>query len=261
MMQPVTQNDPFSLRGQNALVVGGTRGIGRAISLELARAGARVIANYVREKVAADALSAEAQAEGLAIEVARGDVAADKGREDLLAFVGERFPELGTLVFAAATGVHKSFDGLSGRHFDFTFGLNVKAYLALVQGLAPRIATGGSIIAISSEGALHAMHHYTLVGASKAALESMSRHLAVELGPRGVRVNVISPGTVLTDAWKAMPDAETRLREAAARAPLGRLVTPEEVARCARFLASPAAAGISGHVLVVDGGARIRGAG
>jgi enoyl-[acyl-carrier protein] reductase III len=254
-------NDPFSLQGQNALVIGGTRGIGRAISLEFARAGAKVIANYVREKAGADELLKEAEANGLAIEVVRGDMSADKGREDVLTFVNERFPEVSTLVFAAATGVHKPFDGLSGRHFDFTFALNVKAYLALVQALAPRFTAGSSVIAISSEGAVHAMHHYTLVGASKAALEAMSRHLAAELGPRGVRVNVLSPGTVHTDAWKTLPDAETRLREAAARSMSGRLVSVDEVARSARFLASKAASGITGHVLVVDGGARVRGGG
>jgi len=254
-------NDPFSLHGTHALVVGGTRGIGRAISLELARAGAHVIANYVREKTGADELEKLAAQEQLAVETLRADVSSDKGREELAAFLAERAPQLSTLVFAAATGVHKPFDGLSGRHFDFTFSLNVKAYLALVQALAPRMPEGGSIIAISSEGALHAMHHYTLVGASKAALEALSRHLAIELGPRGLRVNVISPGTVLTDAWKALPDAQARLGEAAARAANGRLVTAEEVARCARFLASPASSGISGHVLAVDGGARIRGAG
>jgi enoyl-[acyl-carrier protein] reductase III len=251
--------DFFSLQGQTALVVGGTRGIGRAISLELARGGARVIANYVREQSAADELGKIASAEGLEIDTARGDVSSDKGREELLARVGERFPQLSTLVFAAATGVHKPFDALSGRHFDFTFNLNVKAYLSLVQALAPRFAQGASIIAISSEGAIHAMHHYTLVGASKAALESLSRHLAMELGPRAIRVNVISPGTVFTDAWKVLPDAEARLREASARSAFGRLVTVEEVAHCARFLASPASAGITGHVLAVDGGSRIRG--
>lgn len=254
-------SDLFSLSGQNALVVGGTRGIGRAISLELARAGAHVIANYVREQNGADELGKLAAAENLQIETVRGDVSMDKGREEVLARVNERFPQVSTLVFAAATGVHKAFDGLSPRHFDFTFGLNVKAYLSLVQALAPRLAQGASIIAISSEGAVHAMHHYTLVGASKAALEAMSRHLAIELGPRAVRVNVISPGTVLTDAWKALPDAETRLNEARARSAFGRLVTVEEVAQTARFLASAASSGITGHVLAVDGGSRIRGGG
>ena len=251
----------FALTGQRVLVVGGTRGIGRAIALEFARAGAEVIVNFVRERGPAEQLCELARQEGSRIEAIRADVSSDTARAELLSAVFARFADLSTLVFAAATGVHKPFGALTGRHFDFTYALNVKAFLGLVQGVAPRMPPGGSIIALSSEGAEHAMHHYGLVGSSKAALESLCRHLAVELGPQGLRVNVLSPGTVLTEAWKSMPDAESRLAAAAARAATGRLVTPEEVAASARFLASRAASGVSGHVLVVDGGARIRGAG
>jgi enoyl-[acyl-carrier protein] reductase I len=89
----------------------------------------------------------------------------------------------------------------------------------------------------------------------------MARHLAAELGGRGIRVNVLSPGTVRTEAWNAMPDAESRLAMAAERAPLGRLVSLEEVATAAHFLACGASAGLVGHTLVVDGGARMVGAG
>lgn len=253
--------DLFSLRGKRVLVVGGTRGIGRAIALDFARAGADVLASYVRENAPAEALAAEAIAAGLNLAVLRADVTSDKGREELLTAVSGRFPVVDVLVFAAATGVHRPFEQLSGRHFDFTFALNVRAFLVLVQAIAPRMAAGGSIVALSSEGAVHAMPQYTLVGASKGALESMSRHLAAELAPRGIRLNVLSPGTVRTDAWNSMPDADRRLAMAAARAPLGRLVTLQEVAAAARFLASDASQGLVGHTLVIDGGARIAGSG
>jgi NAD(P)-dependent dehydrogenase (short-subunit alcohol dehydrogenase family) len=259
MVDAVT--DLFSLSGKRALVVGGTRGIGRAIALEFARAGADVVASFVRERAPAEALAAEAAAAGLRLSVVKADASSDKGREELLQDLGVRFPTLDVLVFAAATGVHRPFEQLSARHFDFTFALNVRSFLALVQALTPRLTAGGSIVALSSEGAVHAMPHYTLVGASKGALEAMVRHLAAELAPRGIRVNVLSPGTVQTDAWNAMPNAEQRLAAAAARAPLGRLVTLEEVASAARFLASDAARGLIGHTLVVDGGARITGSG
>lgn len=259
----MTENTPdlFSLRGKRVLVIGGTRGIGRAIALDFARAGADVLASYVREHGPAEALAAEAAGAGLALGVLKADVTSDKGREELLQAAAARFPALDVLVFAAATGVHRPFEQLSGRHFDFTFALNVRAFLLLVQALAPRMVAGGSIVALSSEGAVHAMHHYTLVGASKGALEAMSRHLAAELAPRGIRLNLLSPGTVRTEAWNAMPDADNRLAAAAARAPLGRLVTLEEVAAAARFLASDASRGLIGHTLVVDGGARIAGSG
>jgi enoyl-[acyl-carrier protein] reductase III len=137
--------------------------------------------------------------------------------------------------------------------------LNVRAFFELVQRLSPRMPSGSSIVAISSEGAVRAVAQYTLVGASKGALEALARHLAAELAPKGIRVNVLSPGTVLTDAWKVLPDAEARLAEAGRRSFLGRLTTAEEVAWAAQFLCSDAASGVVGHTLVVDGGARTRG--
>jgi enoyl-[acyl-carrier protein] reductase III len=252
---------PFGVAGKSVLVVGGTRGIGRAIALQLARGGARVIVNYVRERGPADALVAEGASAGLSIEAVRADVTSDKGREELGAFVGERFAQLSTLVFAAATGVHKPLAQLSARHFDFTFGLNVKAFLALVQLFLPRLQAGSTIIALSSEGADRAVPQYTLVGSSKGALEAMARHMAAELAPGGIRVNVLSPGTVQTDAWNALPDAERRLRDAVAKSPSGRLTQLDEVALAAQFLASDASAGILGQTLIVDGGARIVGSG
>jgi enoyl-[acyl-carrier protein] reductase III len=256
-----TMVDPFQVRGQRILVVGGSRGIGRAIAWRLASAGANVLVNYVRERGPAEALAAEAAAAGLAVDVVRADVTSDKGREELFAAVDARFPAIDALVFAAATGVHRPFEQLTARHFDFTFALNVRAFLSLVQSAAPRMPQGGAIVAISSEGAVHAMHNYTLVGASKGALESMARHVSAELAGRGIRVNVLSPGTVRTEAWNAMPDADQRLSAAAARSPLGRLVTLEEVAAAAQFLVSPASSGLVGHTLVIDGGSRIVGSG
>jgi enoyl-[acyl-carrier protein] reductase III len=260
-MQSTPGTEPFSLAGKTALVVGGTRGIGRAIALRFAAAGANVIVNYVRDEAAAQQFAAAAADAGVQIAAVRADASSDKGREAIAQAVTERFSSLSVLVYAAATGIHRPFEALSGRHFDFTFALNVKAFLAFVQTFAPKMPAGSSVIALSSEGAAHAMHHYSLIGASKAALESLVRHLATELGPRGVRVNALSPGTVLTDAWKVLPDSESRLAAAAARTPRGSLTTLDEVAAAAQFLASDAALGINGHTLVVDGGARITGAG
>ena len=251
----------FSMRGKRVLVVGGTRGIGRAIAWRLAASGADVLVTYVRDDEAAARLVADAAAYGLSIEAVRADASSDKGKEQLVEAVARKFPDLSVLVFAAATGVHKPFEQLSGRFFDFTFALNVKAFLGLVQAMVPKMTFGSSIIALSSEGAVHAMPHYGLVGASKAALESLCRHLAAELGPRGIRVNVLSPGTVATDAWKVLPNAEQRLAEAAVRTPRGRLTSLEEVGAAAQFLASDASSGLSGLTLVVDGGARVVGSG
>ena len=166
---------------------------------------------------------------------------------------------LSAFVHCAATGVHRPFPELTTRHLEWTFAVNVRAFFELVQLILPRMREGSSILAVSSEGAVRAVPTYTLVGASKGALEALTRHLAVELAPRGIRVNILSPGSVLTEAWDAFPGKEGRLKEAIQRSPLGRLTTPDEVASVAQFLCSDAATGIVGHTLVVDGGKSIVG--
>jgi enoyl-[acyl-carrier protein] reductase III len=253
------QLDPFSVRGRSALVVGGTRGIGRAIAWRLASSGAHVWANYVRDQGAADQLAQEGAQAGLSLEVVRADVTNAKGLDSLVATISSRSTPLTILVFAAATGVHKTLDQLTTRHFDWVFSLNVRAFLELIQRFTTLMPNGSSIVAVSSEGASRAVPSYTLTGASKGALESLARHAAAELAAKGIRVNVLSPGSVLTDAWKVLPDSEARLAEAARRSLLGRLNTLDEIACAAQFLCSDAASGLVGQTLIVDGGARIRG--
>lgn len=250
--------EAFSIRGKTALITGGTRGIGRAISLHFARAGARVLANHVRDVTAAESLQREAAAEGLDLRVVRADLASEKGVQRLMEEVAGHFSPLSIFVHCAATGVHRPLQDLTLRHLDWTFALNVRAFFELVQQLLPRFAPDASIVAVSSEGAMRAVPQYTLVGSSKGALESMARHMAVELAPRGIRVNILAPGSIATAAWNVLPDAAARLAAAQERTPLGRLVQAAEVAQAAQFLCSAAGGGLVGHTLVVDGGYRIR---
>ena len=249
----------FSLVGRTALVTGGTRGIGKAISLHFARAGAQVLANYVRNDEAAEKMKEEAASQKLDLQVCRADLTSRKGL-DLLVERAERLGDsLSALIYCAATGVHRPAEQLEKRHLDWTFALNTHGFLLLTQRLLPRMGEGSSIVAVSSEGAVRTVPHYAAVGASKGALESMARHLAVELAPRDIRVNILSPGTVLTESWDAFPHKEERLEEARQRSPLKRLTSPEEVASAAHFLCCDASRGIVGHTLVVDGGKRIVG--
>lgn len=245
------------LQGKNILVTGGTRGIGRAMSLQFARAGATVIANYVRGQQAAESLFAQAKEEQLQLTLCRADLTIDKGLDTIEQNIAGLADGLHALVHCAATGVHKPFDELTVRHLDWTISLNVRAFFALVKRLLSRFANEASIVAVSSQGALRVVPAYSLVGASKGALESLARHLAVELAPRGIRVNIVSPGAVATEAWAAMPDAQARLSEMAKRTPIGRLVTSEEVAEAVQFLCSDAARAVIGQTLIVDGGASL----
>jgi enoyl-[acyl-carrier protein] reductase III len=252
-----SSNDQFSLSGKTFLITGGTRGIGQAISIRFARAGATVIANYIRNEKSAEQLNTIASQEGLAIILCRADLTSKEGLEKLDRTLEERAPRLSGLVHCAATGVHRPIEELTDRHLDWTFNLNVGAFFRLIKLCLPRFSKGSNIVAVSSWGALRAMPSYSLVGSSKAALEALARHLAVELAPCGIRVNILTAGAVLTDAWKAMPNSEARLAETIARTPAGRLVTAEEVAYSAQFLCSDASSGIIGHTLVIDGGTGI----
>jgi enoyl-[acyl-carrier protein] reductase III len=247
----------FSLRNKTILITGGTRGIGLAISLRFARSGATVIANYLRDEKSADGLKAIATEERLAITLCRADLTNERGLEELGRSLQDGSPHLSGLIHCAATGIHRPIEELTERHFDWTFNLNVRAFFKLVKLLMARFSKGSSIVAVSSWGALRALPSYSLVGSSKGGLEALARHLAVELAPRGIRVNILTAGAVLTDAWKAMPNSDARIAETIRRTPAGRLVTAEEVAYGAQFLCSDAAAGMIGHTLVIDGGAGI----
>lgn len=243
------------LAGRPVLVTGGTRGIGRAVSLALARTGACVVANYARNERAAQALAEAADREGLALTLLRADLASAKGMEAVRETVAGLAPGAVSLVHCAATGVHRPLEQLTPRHWDFTHALNVRAFFELVQVLRFALAPGSAIVAVSSAGATRVVPAYAAIGSSKAALESLARHMAVELAPSGVRVNVVSPGSVETEAWDAFPDKDRRLAEAKARTPGGCLVTAEQVAHVVAFLLSPLAEGLVGQTLVIDGGA------
>lgn len=249
--------DLFDLSGGRILVTGGTRGIGRAISLHFARHGALVIANYAHDEEAAAALADDARAAGGRVELCRADLTSATGIRRVVEAIGDG--PLSALVHCAATGVHRPLARLTLRHWDFTMALNLRAFFELVRTLLPSLAPGASVVAVSSEGAVHAFPNYTLVGTTKGGLEALCRHLALELAPRGIRVNALSPGSVPTESWQALPESATRRQEALARSPRGQLTTPEEVAWAAHFLCCRASQGVNGHTLVVDGGQRIRG--
>jgi enoyl-[acyl-carrier protein] reductase III len=249
-------NSPFELRG-TFVVTGGTRGIGRAISERFARSGAQIIASYVRNEKAAQELQSSAAQEQLPITLCRADLTTTDGLTRIETHLRQSGTALGGIVHCAATGTHRAIESLTGRHLDWTFALNVRALHELVTRLLGQFDRQSCILAVSSLGATRALPQYTAIGASKGALESLIRHLAVELAPRGIRANALTPGAVATEAWRAIPDGEARLAAAAQRSPNGRLVTVEELALCAQFLCSPAAAGVNGQSLVVDGGTTI----
>jgi len=249
----------FNLRGRVALITGGSRGIGRAIALRLAENGVDVVVNYVRHKKDAEDTAALVEKAGASCLVVKANVARE---EDVKAMFGElenRFGRLDYLVSNAASGVLKPAMELTERHWNWAMDINARALLSLVQNGVRMMQSGSRVMAVSSLGSVRAIENYTTVGASKAALESLVRHLAVELGPKGIMVNTISAGAVDTDALKHFPNRDQILETALSRTPLGRLTTPEDVANIALFLCSDLATMIQGQVITVDGGYAIRG--
>jgi enoyl-[acyl-carrier protein] reductase III len=218
-----------------------------------------VIANYIRNERAAQELRSLAAQEGLPIELCRADLTTPRGLEQIEHAVKDADKPLSGFLHCAATGVHRPIAELTKRHLEWTLSLNVGAFFELIKILVPLFSEGSSVVAVSSPGALRTLPYYSVVGSSKAALEALARHFAAELAPQGIRVNILVPGTVPTDVWRLIPEGEHRLAEAARRAPIGRLVTPDEVAWAAQFLCSNAASGIVGQTLCVDGGAGIVG--
>jgi enoyl-[acyl-carrier protein] reductase III len=239
----------MTFEGASVLVTGGSRGIGKAIALRFASLGAkRVAIGYMRGDKAAEETASELRELGAEPVLVRGNVASTR--------VAEHVGELGALdvlVHAAATGVIRPALETDDKHWDWTLSANARALLSLTRTAAPTMPAGASIVAISSLGSTRVLDDYTLVGVSKAALEALVRYLAVELAPRGIRVNAVSAGVVETGALEHFPQKEKML-EMGKRNPVGRRVTPEDVAGCVTFLCSPDAEMIRGQTLVVDGG-------
>jgi enoyl-[acyl-carrier protein] reductase III len=249
----------FDLQGEVALITGGSRGIGRAIAIRLAEHGADVIVNYVRHKRDAEDTAAAVEKLGRKCLLVKANVANNGDVKNMFAAIADQFRYLDILVSNAASGVLKPALELTERHWNWAMDINARALLTLVQQGLPLMKRGSRVMAVSSLGSVRAIENYTTVGASKAALESLVRHLAVELGPQGINVNTISAGAVDTDALKHFPNRDGILSTALARTPLGRLTTPQDVADIALFLCSNLSAMIQGQVINVDGGYAIRG--
>ena len=251
----------FDLTGKTALVTGSSRGIGRAIAVELARHGARVTISS-RKVDACHEVVAEIQAEG-GKAVAIGANINDKAQLQALVdgTVAAHGPVDILVCNAAVNPYYGPISGIADDAWDRIMNANIRSNLWLCQMVGPAMAArgGGSIIFLSSIAGLRGSAAIGAYGVSKAADMHLARNLALEWGKSGVRVNTIAPGLVKTDFAKALWDDPATLKSVLDASPLGRLGDPRDIAGAAVFLASKAGTFVTGETIVVDGGATIAG--
>ena len=244
----------MSLKGKIALITGGSRGIGQAITSKLASEGADVIINYLRKRETADKTAQTIREKGVSVHLIRANLAEPEKIDQMFKEIEEEFGRLDILINNAASGVARSAMELDTDGWDWTMDINARAALLCAQHAAKLMKNGGVIINISSLGSHLVMSSYTAVGVSKAALEALTRYLAVELAPRGIRVNAVSAGAVESEALKLYANDPNIPKPAITNTPAGRMVLGEDIANLVVFLCSENALMIRGQTIIIDGG-------
>jgi 3-oxoacyl-[acyl-carrier protein] reductase len=245
------------LSGKTALVTGASRGIGRASALALARSGAQVLVHFSSGAKEAEAVVTDIRGAGGRADAVAADLAAPDGAHKLAKqvrdIVGDRLD-----ILVANAGISKSatIEDTTVEDFDKLFAVNVRAPFFLVQQLLPILREGSSIILLSSLAAHASVGTLPAYGATKGAVDTLVKHFASALGPRGIRVNAIAPGVVETDMSNFTKTDAGRDFTLGMQA-LKRLAQPDDIAGAVAFLASDDARWITGETLRVDGGSKL----
>lgn len=246
--------------GKVALITGASRGIGRATALLLAERGADVVVHYRRGEVAAKEVVEQVVGLGRRAFSVQADIEQAEEIRRMFQQAAERFGGLDIFVANAAATAFRQVLDLKQHHLARTYQLSVFSFVQAAQE-AVKLMEGrrGKIVTVSSFPTLRYLPNYAALGSAKAALETLTRYLAVELAPRGITVNGVSPGLVQTDSSRvyAGQDYERFEREILESTPKGRIGTPEDIARVIVFLCSDEAEWIVGQTVMVDGGMTI----
>jgi NAD(P)-dependent dehydrogenase (short-subunit alcohol dehydrogenase family) len=247
-----------NLYGKTALVTGASRGIGRASALALAQAGAQVLVHYGSAEEEATAVVAEIRNAGGKAEKVAADMGAVDGphllAERVRAIIGGR---LDILVANAGISKADTIEKTTVKDFDELFAVNVRAPYFLVQQLLPALCKGSSVVLLSSRAAAHTgVGTLSAYAATKGAIDTLVKHFASELGGRGIRVNAVAPGVVLTEMSSFAKTDAGRDFTLSIQA-LKRMAQPDDIAAAVVFLASDDARWITGDTLQVDGGTKL----
>ncbi|MBU9492429.1 SDR family oxidoreductase [Burkholderia multivorans] len=245
-----------SMRGKLVLVTGGAKNVGKAICRRFAEQGAHVILNFFHSLDASKQTAAELRALGATVDVIRASVAQQAQVDRMFDEIERRYGRLDVLVNNAASGALLGVDAIGAEHFDRALDTNLKGAFWCARRAAALIerSGGGAIVNVSSVGATLVPANYLVVGTAKAALESLTRYLAVEYAPRNIRVNAASSTLIDGDVAAQFPDPDNTKRSSIAATPLKRLATADDLADVVLFLASDAARWVTGQVVVADGG-------
>jgi enoyl-[acyl-carrier protein] reductase III len=244
------------------LITGGTRGIGKAIALRLARERPRhIVLAYCMNHPAARETVAEIRASGVSASSVVCDVGDEQMLRELFSQIEAEYQRLDVFVANAARTAFRSVAKLDARSWRRTLQLNAEAFLLGAQLAAPLMTRngGGRIIGLSSLGSRYYVPDYAALGAAKAAIESLARYLAVEFAPLGINVNVVCGGFVDTDSMRMIPNYADVVRTVVERTPAGRIGRPDDLAGVVAFLCSAESDWIRGQTLVADGGFSLRG--
>lgn len=244
--------------GKTALITGSGRGIGRAIALYFGRNGADVVINFFRNRAPARQTAEEVEKMGRHVLLTKADVGNLDDLNRLFDETEQAFGGLDFFIHNAASGYNRSAMEQKPKGWDWTMNINARSLLFAAQRAVPLMEKngGGYIVSLTSPGSTRVLPDYVMVGASKAAIESLTRYLAVELSSKNIVVNAVSPGIVATDALKHFDVMQETglLQKAVDATPAGRLATPDDIAGVVGFLCTPQASMIRGQVIVVDGG-------
>ena len=237
-----------------ALVTGGSRGIGKAICIELANAGYNVAFTYFRNSSAAQKTLNELREQNINSLSIKCHLGKEKDIHLLFEKIEKEFGKLDVLVNNAATGINVRSEKLTSKHWDWVMDTNAKGPW-ICSILASKLMTmGGSIVNISSPGSQKVLSDYFSIGVSKSALESITRYLSIELASKEIRVNTISPGIIKTNALNSFPSNSEINILANRKPPSGKFLQSEDVAKLVKFLCSKESYMIRGQNIIIDGG-------
>ncbi len=249
----------YSFENKTVFVSGSGRGIGRAIALHFAGRGADVVINFFRNRAPAEETAREAEKLGRRALLIKANMGELDELNHVFDEIEKEFGGLDIFIHNAASGYNKPAMEQKPKGWDWTMDINARALLFAAQRAVPLMEKrgGGKIVSLSSAGSVRVLPDYVVVGASKAAIEALTRYLGVELISKNINVNAVSPGVVDTEALRrfaSMGSKENIIQKFIEQSPAKKLVSAEDVAGVVAFLCSPAASMIVGQTIVVDGG-------